>query len=268
MRPITEIPGCGWLERFDPKLAIYDPWEVVGGFFRHHSTQRLMNFALQESDKPVEAEINELIESVAATSPFTFVQIGAHNGQFEDPFLSFLEKYDWNTLLVEPQLNLYAALSGLHSDRPNVAVARTAIGEETGQLILWRALHRGYGEFGQAIASPDREQVEREVRRCLGNYMMRMTEFSSETVPCTTLAELFVRYDIDPKGIDLFATDTEGFDATIVKQLLDMGAEPPAIHYEHYHVAKQQRSELEKRLTGMGYQMLRTHKDTFAHQLA
>lgn len=267
MRPVAEIPGLGWLDKIDPKMRIYDPWEIVGGFLRRHSTQRWLNFRLQEWDMPTEGYINSKIGKIAGKQPFQFVQIGAHDGRFEDPFAWFLENYSWQALLVEPQTELHARLSAKYEDNPNITCARAAISENGGEMTLWTATHRGYEDFGKAIASPDIEQVKKEARRCLGNYMMRLTDFSSETVPTVALAELLEVNGINPQSIDLFATDTEGFDGTIVQQLLDMGARPIAIHYEHFHVPLTAVELMDAQLQSEGYSLVKTHKDTFAHKI-
>lgn len=269
-KPLAELPFLGWTQKIHKKLGELTPSQVaivaMGRAERFVLSPDSSRHRLLKADKAASALLKSVVES-RAQDGLQFVQIGAHNGEFDDPFADFIATNNWRALLVEPQPHLYKQLDERYRDNPAVSCANVAISDKAQPMTLWRAEVEGYAEFGAAIASMNKQQVEREVRRNLGTYMLHKTTFVPEVVPAIPLGELFDAHNITPDSIDFFACDTEGHDATIVKSLIqDVGATPPLIQWEHFHVNPLDVAQTEQNLVGLGYQMVKTHKDVLAYR--
>ncbi len=265
MRSVAELPGMTWTERVHPRFAEIQPSEVLVSLVQHYSLRRLRDRRIRGADEAPLRYIHEQIEKIADKKDFLFMQIGAHNGTYDDDFRQYLERYPWRAILIEPQDEPFNQLAKLYDGRSNTSTIQVAVAAEPSYIHLWKATRCGDMEFGTAIASTDIEQVRREIKRCLGKKALKNTVIELELVPATTLDELLSARAM-VEDIDLFVCDTEGQDPAIVNQLLDIGGLPLAIQYEHFHAEPQEVAALDTRLTGMGYGLTKTHKDTFATQ--
>lgn len=263
MKPVAELPGMTWTENVHPRFAEIQPSEVLTSLVQHYSIRRLHDRQIRRADEAPLRYIHRQIEKIADKKDFLFMQIGAHNGTYDDEFRQYLERYPWRAILIEPQSEPFNQLAELYDGRPNTTTIRVAVAAEPSCIHLWKATGCGDMEFGTAIASTDIEQVRREIKRCLGKKALKNTVTELESVAATTLDELLSTRAM-AENIDLFVCDTEGQDPGIVNQLLDIGGLPLAIQYEHFHAAPQEITALDTRLTGLGYGLTKTHKDTFA----
>lgn len=192
---------------------------------------------------------------------FYFVQIGAHNGVTSDPFQKFIAEGVWSCLLVEPQPACFEILQSIYCDRPGVHPMQVAIGPDNTTLRLFHvrddAVDVPY--WANQLASTRREVVASHADR-IPNIEKLIV---SVDVPCRTLASLVdeARY---PR-IDLLATDTEGFDFEVIRQIDALPKKPQFIYYEHLHLNPNEHRESLEFLKRRGY---RTHAvnngDTFA----
>jgi FkbM family methyltransferase len=67
-----------------------------------------------------------------------FVQIGANDGNSDDPFQCFVKEYKIPGILVEPQPSAFKKLVKNYNGYPNLMFENAAISETTGELILYR----------------------------------------------------------------------------------------------------------------------------------
>src|SRR5438105_9075877 len=67
----------------------------------------------------------------------TAVQIGAFDGDENDPLADALVRYGWRAVLVEPQADPAEALRNRYGNNPDVTVVQAAIGDTDGQRILY-----------------------------------------------------------------------------------------------------------------------------------
>jgi FkbM family methyltransferase len=219
---------------------------------------------LTRQEAGVKLLIDRLLSS-AGTAPL-LLQIGAHDGQFDDPFKTYIDNNDWRAVLVEPQDQIFERLSNYHNGNPRIRCVQTAISDTGDPITLFAAQGIGNEEFGSAIACTNPEQIRQEVRRCMGSKAVKSLQITSSTYPTLTIPELLEQVSVAPSEIDVFATDTEGYDARIVKQAIVEGVRPPFIQWEHLHVDPQAAEEVNTNLRSLGYHSLRTHKDTFAYK--
>lgn len=263
MRAVAELPGLTWTESVHPRFAEVQPSEVLTGIARHYSLRRFRDRHIRKADEAPLRQIHGQIERIADKEDFLFVQIGAHNGIYDDEFRPYLEQYPWRAILVEPQAEPYNQLARLYDERPDTTTVWAAIAAEPSYVHLWKAIECEDMEFGTAIASTDIEQVRKEIKRCLGKKALKNTVISLESVTAITLPEL-LSTRVKASEIDLFVCDTEGQDVGIVNQFLDIGGKPLALQYEHLHARRHEVADLDGRLLAIGYNLTKTHKDTFA----
>jgi hypothetical protein len=85
----------------------------------------------------------------------------------------------------------------------------------------------------------------------------------TQEVPCMGLAQIVSKHGF-PR-VDLLATDTEGFDFEIVKQIDDLPSLPQFVYYEHKHLSPQGYSESLRFLHERNYRTDQVNNgDTFA----
>lgn len=265
-RPTAELPLLGWTKELHPKFAEYPPQEVAKIALRRISNQGRANRRLARNDVAPLKVINTVIGSAATKKDFTLVQIGAHDGDFDDPLQKYINDHDWRAVLVEPRRKPFERLATRYANNPRVTVINKAVSDSAGKMILWSAVIDGPEfRFGEAIASTNPEQVRREVVRNLGTNVLRNTAIVPEEVEVATVGEVCADAKINPEEVDFFVTDTEGHDAIIVNSLLDsLNTPPPLLQYEHLHVPAPATFDLDQKLALNGMQLVKTHKDTLA----
>ena len=204
--------------------------------------------------------------------PFYFVQVGAHNGITSDPFHRFLiENLAWESILIEPQSPCVNTLHAIYADRENIRIEHAAIGSGSSKdafsspanntLTLYKVSDAAVGlpHWANQLASARREVIASHKDRIPD--IERWIE--TQEVPCMGLAQIVSKHGF-PR-VDLLATDTEGFDFEIVKQIDHLPSLPPFVYYEHKHLSPQEYSESLRFLHERNY---RTHQvnngDTFA----
>ncbi len=69
-------------------------------------------------------------------------------------------------------------------------------------------------------------------------------------------------YSNEPIG--LMQIDTEGYDAEILRQVLDSPYRPAIINYEHKHISKVDRIDCKRKLAEAGYRFIDVQRDTLA----
>ena len=207
--------------------------------------------------------------------PFYFVQVGAHNGITSDPFHRFLlEGIAWRAILVEPQSSCIEVLRSIYADREHFHIVRAAVGpvemESSNRpsddpsartLKLYKISDDSHGlpHWANQLAS-----VRREV---IASHRDRIPDIErwivSETVPCMPLYEVIKRHAF-PR-VDLLASDTEGYDFEIVRQIDSLPTLPQFIYYENLHLAPEVYAQSIQFLKERGYKTHAVNQgDTFA----
>lgn len=197
-----------------------------------------------------------LEKEAAQTADFFFVQVGAHDGSMDDPLASWIARYRWRGLFIEPQPAQFARLKAHYEETAerfifeNVAIDRFA---STRPLYVVADDHQHSPEMsGLASLLPDRALA---THAALG----RMTQI---VVPCLPLATLLERHQIT--RIDLLQIDTEGYDAVILETIDLQRLRPRLIHYEHRHLPRSEQNACARRLRAHGYEVHLKQHDAFA----
>jgi len=273
--PLHQIPQLQKVVERHPNYAT----ATIGAIIKNSPqiADRLINRALHPEQKqiiekakqdPVKIKrIQDIISSISETG-IRLVQIGAHDGHFDDPLSQHIKENNWNALLVEPQVDAFKKLQQQYVGVENVTPRNVAIAETVGTLTLHKALLPGnLANQGTAIASTNKTQVRREVMRTTGFVRGGLAKIITEQVPAVPLPILLEQEGRTAGSIDFFACDTEGYDAKIMYQLFnDVGARPPIIQYEHLHLDPATADTLARvARIDHGYELISTHKDTFGY---
>ena len=215
--------------------------------------------------KDLTAALSLILESrKRAGERATFVQIGANDGVFGDPLYENLKpvKADWIGLLVEPQPELHAQLSTLHSDAPDWTFykgvfAPTCLNNGTIPFCETSTPGEGGWQTQGQTNSLNLGACERSHRR--GDNMYRVAHR-----PCVKSFQdliekngspALVQRAIDSRSlinIDLLQIDVEGQDFELLKAIDFDIMMPQCIHYESRHLWKQ-RAEAREFLYSKGY---------------
>lgn len=266
-RSVSEYPAFGWTEKVHPKCAEKSPLEAAQGVVRRvvnvTNPRARQLFKLERQDAAARLYMQDVLSGIADDVEL-FVQIGAHDGSFDDPFAEYVDRFQ-KSILVEPQQELFDKLSVKYADSERISVRRAAIAESCGILTLFKAATESVPEFGTAIAALSEQQVKGEIRRCLGRKALSRARITVEDVPAITMVELLNDELAQSRHLTLLASDTEGSDALVVEGVVrELGLRPDVIAYEHLHVPEITNKVLRSELAAMGYSLTSTHKDTLA----
>lgn len=187
------------------------------------------------------------------------IQIGAHDGQTNDPLFPFLILHDWSGVLVEPLPAPFKRLQAIHRDRPRLRLARVAVGDEEAVQTLWTVQSvPGLPPWAPQLASFRKDVILKHADR-IPNLPDLLAPVS---VPCLRLDSLLARFAIT--DFDLLHVDAEGLDAAILRQVNFLEHHPKVILFEHKHLSPQDRAECEARLRAEGFVLACRHGDTIA----
>ncbi len=186
---------------------------------------------------------------------FFFLQIGANDGQLDDPLQHLVRVHRLSGLLVEPLPDLFGKLMRNYAGQAGLTFENVAIGPVPGKAPIFRvkpAADVPYDWHG--LASFSRAHLLKEgVPEAL---------IEANEVDCALMADLLDRHSL--RKLDLLQVDTEGYGHEIVKSVLDAGVRPAIINYEHCHLVPRVRTQAKRMLVDNGYRFIETGKDTVA----
>jgi FkbM family methyltransferase len=179
---------------------------------------------------------------------FFFIQVGAHDGRRGDPVHRFVTRYRWRGLLLEPQPDVFTALTRNYEGEPQLILENAALAEHDGTLRLYTA-------DGRSLRATTN-------RAALEQHVGRSASIREVTVPAVTFQTLRARHAIT--RVDLLVVDTEGFDYEVIRLALAAGIRPRLVGYEHLHLTTPHRDACAALLGQHGYRLLRDGGDTIA----
>ncbi|MGI9265702.1 MAG: FkbM family methyltransferase [Gammaproteobacteria bacterium] len=197
-----------------------------------------------------------------------FLQIGAADGKRLDPIHSFVQRYRWQGILVEPLADLFELLKATYGNRDDLILENVAITEKDETRHISRVPLEDVGRqgvpdwaFAASTLVPEKTRFSADnspppLHEALNSAVVR------EEVQCLSLASLLARHDV--KNIDVLQIDAEGYDARILMQL-DMSVfRPSVINMEWHWLTDTEKREISTHLKGHGYSMYESHMDMMA----
>lgn len=193
-----------------------------------------------------------------------FMEVGAMDGVRHDALHKHINANpNWSGLLVEPLGDMFAKLQAAYNGRDNLIFENVAITESNGTTKISRIPVSKVGTSAPEWA--DGISTLKPTEHILGQDPNLSQHAITETITTATLAHLLDKHDIH--HIDIFQSDTEGYDKVIFDQLWQTGLRPSIIkleiNYMYYHVIR----SLYYQLTSAGYQCFYQDDDIIAVQL-
>ena len=199
-----------------------------------------------------------VVESVL-TPDFTIVQVGANDGESDDPAAQIIRAHHIRGVLVEPILPMYQALAARYAQFPSIACENCAIGHEDGTMTLYAVRpDPKLPAYVTRLASFDRRIVlkQRGVVPDIANYIEPVQ------VPSLTLQTLLAKHKL--ARLDWLQLDTEGFDFEILKMLWQTPFRPVVIGFESLHLRRSDKLACAAALRREGYRYVTIDRDTVA----
>lgn len=195
------------------------------------------------------AFVTNLFSELSKTKRVNFVQIGAMNGKCYDPIHSFIKKYNWNGLLVEPLPDMMEDLRNNYKEQTGLQFANVAIADDEHEKKFYRILPNvikinNLPDWLKGMSTFSLSRLE------------AYKEFVTETsVRCMTLDNLFKEYAIE--NIDFLQIDAEGYDFKVFKQFDIKKFRPALINIEVQTLPESEMMMMEKILLENNYEFYR-----------
>lgn len=200
-----------------------------------------------------------------------FIQIGANDGQWNDPIYKFIRRDHWRGILIEPQKTIFERLRNNYKKQKNLIFENVAIDSTEGEKSLFK-ISFSNSQWAGGISSFIKEDIQKLIE---AGYIERMSKVESialppnkedwigeEKVKVQTLKNIIEKYQV--KKIDLIMIDTEGYDFEIMKTIPFEFIKPGVIIYEHSHLNETVKTECSDFLIKLGYRLIQTGSDTIA----
>jgi FkbM family methyltransferase len=214
-----------------------------------------------------ELVLEPLLEHVAAErmldvgEELFFVQIGAFDGQTDDPIHDLVERHRWRGVLVEPQARYFERLQQTYAGNDRVMLRNVALGSESGVQIFYRVREEpGQPEWVPQLGSFDRDTI---LAHEFAFPRLRDLIIEDE-VETLSLEDLLAQSGAE--RVDVFQIDAEGFDAEVVKMIDLARWRPGIVHFEHDHLSPGDHESAMRHLADAGYKLWVKRFDTLAYR--
>ena len=192
-------------------------------------------------------------EALLHNPDFTFLQIGAFDGEGDDDLRALIVEYGLRGVLVEPQPAAFARLCETYCDQPQVTLLEAAIAERPGT----RDFYCRRGEASMA-ASFD--------RRHLTKHGIADAEIVALPVACHTIDTALAVAGLE--RVDLIQIDAEGYDYQIIRTINFARVRPAIVRFEYRHMTGREADACLALLAGHGYRFLVEPRDITACRVA
>lgn len=209
--------------------------------------------------------------------PATVVQIGANDGETNDPIGEMLLRCADRieaALLVEPQRSAHARLARRYRDVKQVLCLKAAIDWTPGERTLWsidrdRAERQIGRKVSDGIASFSRDHVLDALCARSGDMEREEAErlLAPEDVAVRTMPDALREAGI-AGAPSVMLIDTEGFDGEVIRMIADNDLWPEIIQYEHKHLDREERRQIARLLSQHGYRLWTDHADVWGRRIA
>lgn len=189
-----------------------------------------------------------------------FIQIGAFDGVSHDPIHTYVHRFGWHGVLVEPQARYMAALRQNYREAKNLTFRQVAVATERGPRALYKVRDDvpGLPPWAGELASFRRSTILSHASVIAGLEALIVEEI----VECVTISDLFE--EARGRRVDLLQIDAEGYDFEIIKGIDFARHRPEIIHFEHGHFDEATLRECLELLIENGYAVAMEERDTTA----
>jgi FkbM family methyltransferase len=185
-----------------------------------------------------------------------FLQIGAHDGLSYDPISSYIRRFHWKGLLVEPQPSIFKKLQENYHDENQLLFENSALARRDGSIELHCFANASSEDHASMLASTRKHYL-------VFNGDGHRGSLKTITVPALTLKSLLEKHQVE--RVNILQIDTEGFDFEIIAMIDFQRFKPDIIHYENNFLNRRQKSECARILGDQKYSLLNLGIDTIAY---
>lgn len=191
---------------------------------------------------------------------FFFIQVGSGDGIKEDLIHSYVIKFHWRGILLEPVRYVFEGLVRNYKDERNLIFENIAISDTTSVRNFYYLketsdpLPSWYDMLGSFLI----DNVLKH-KRSIPNIEKYIVV---EKVRTITVEDLIKKHNV--KKLDLLYIDAEGYDYEILKQLRFSNIKPRMILFEHKHLKEDDYRQSQKLLRKNNYFLIKLECDTFA----
>ncbi len=207
--------------------------------------------------------VRRLIAKRSLKAPVV-LQIGAFDGKTGDPLHPLMVEFEpWQGVLVEPHPAAFRRLKQNYRSHPNLQLVNCAITDTPGECELYCVPKFRAWNWRSQVATLHREVFQR--LHPIWRTARDSKSIHSECIAGITIEDLLIQTGI--QHFDIVCVDTEGSDAMIVHQILDLQLKPAIIAYESWLIPEHRRQDLTVKLRSHGYSILESEPDTIAHRI-
>jgi FkbM family methyltransferase len=178
---------------------------------------------------------------------FRFIQVGAYDGVECDPLKKYLERYDWEGILLEPQPKPYESLRRRYEGRERLKIVNAAVNRQPGKSMLYHLEGDDLPTWAKGLASFSKANILKH-EYLVDNLLHYLKQIEVESLTFEFLLNKF-----EWKGLDLLQVDAEGFDAEIIRMFPLHNIKPAIIHFESKHIPIEDLELLAEKLINSGY---------------
>jgi FkbM family methyltransferase len=234
---------------------------LEAGRRRGVEVRRRPQVLLDEPDAELQVTLDHLVAQrmMAGESELFVVQVGAFDGQTNDPIHDWIIRYGWRGVLVEPQARYFAKLEETYAGFPKLSLRNVALAHESGRRPFYTlpADTPGVPDWVGQLASFDRSTIVAH-KHLIPNIEELIR---ADDVECVTFEDLLEGVD----RVDLLQVDAEGFDAEIIRMFDFDRWRPSIVNFESVHLSPEDHDAVLRLLVGHGYRVATTGFDTLAH---
>lgn len=199
----------------------------------------------------IRSEKSYLIEVARRHSDVFFLQIGANDGLMEDHLHTFVRRFGWRGLLLEPLREYYDQLVANYADASNLIFDNRALADQDGPRPMFH-VRRGtedLPEWSNGLGSLSRDAVlkYRSEAPQIEEYLVE------QTVECVTFPSLIAQHGLD--RIDVIVSDAQGYDLEILRQIDFHRFRPELVIYEQNLLSEQDKRSAIGLLERHGYKI-------------
>jgi FkbM family methyltransferase len=210
---------------------------------------------------------NLLFGVLAREGGLKYVQVGGNDGILADPMYEFLRRHSNSVsgLVVEPLPHLFAALEQNYQNFSGVRLRKVAIHASKNEMQMYyvdpRKITKANSHLA-GIASFDPDHWKR-------TGLVTADQILSQPVPCRPLMDVISEESLE--DMDVFITDTEGYDFHVLSALDLDRTRPSVVRFEHglknSLMTRSQFNQVVEKLTNFGYHVIKEDYDATAIRL-
>lgn len=157
------------------------------------------------------------------------IQIGSNDGDRFDPLNKYLNKYQTNTIFVEPIKKYFEKLKKNYSNKKNYIFENSAISNKNGIYEMYKVNEKNLNLYDDHVAG-----ISSFNKSHLLKHSVKKKHIISEKVNSLTVSSLMKKYDI--KNLDLLFMDVEGHEGVILNNFFENIELRPIIVFEFIHI--------------------------------